>query len=88
MIKQVLPPFFLASLAMMVAGCEPRLLSMINSWQNLSLCGVIIVILNIVAILEIIRSSRALSRKLIWILLIIFAPLLGLICYYLSANRS
>ncbi|MCY4224568.1 MAG: PLD nuclease N-terminal domain-containing protein [Bacteroidetes bacterium] len=61
---------------------------MVSSLQNLSFCGLIIVILDIVAIVEIVRSSRATSDKLLWILFILFAPLLGLICYYLFANRS
>ncbi|MCY4001282.1 MAG: PLDc N-terminal domain-containing protein [Bacteroidetes bacterium] len=88
MINKVLPPFIVVSLAIMVAGCEPRLLSMVSSWQNLSLCGLILVVLDIVAILEILRSYRPASGKLIWILFIIFAPFFGLICYYLFANRS
>ncbi len=61
---------------------------MADSWKGLSCCGLIILVLDIIAIIEIAGSSRETASKLIWILFIIFAPTIGLIVYYIFANRS
>ena len=47
-----------------------------------SVVGLIIFILDIVAIIEIVKSSRDLLSKLLWTLLILVLPLVGLIIYY------
>ncbi|MCY4205560.1 MAG: PLD nuclease N-terminal domain-containing protein [Bacteroidetes bacterium] len=88
MIHQVLPPSILTLCALFIAGCEPRLLTMADSWQSLSCCGLIILILDVIAIVEILGSSRSAVRKIVWIVFILFAPFLGLICYYIFADRS
>ncbi|MCY4158812.1 MAG: PLDc N-terminal domain-containing protein [Bacteroidetes bacterium] len=53
---------------------------MADSWQSLSCCGLIILILDVIAIVEILGSSRSAVRKIVWIVFILFAPFLGLIC--------
>ncbi|MXX97801.1 MAG: PLDc_N domain-containing protein [Rhodothermaceae bacterium] len=58
------------------------------SWGSLSLCSIIILVLDVIAIVEIAGSSRNTVDKLIWILFIVFAPFLGLVCYYIFADRS
>ena len=78
----------LALCVLFIAGCEPALLSMADSWRSLSCCGLIVLILDVIAIIEVAGSSRGAGGKLIWILFIVFAPLLGLICYYVFASRS
>ncbi len=47
------------------------------------LLGLIIVILQIIALIDVIQSSMDNTRKIIWALVIIFIPLLGLIAYFL-----
>lgn len=44
--------------------------------------GLVILILDIVAIVEIFKSSRDMMTKLLWTLLILFFPLVGLVIYY------
>ncbi len=83
-----IPGYFIAICAVFVAGCEPDLLNMANSWGSLSCCSLIVVIMDIIAIVEIIGSRRNTAEKLIWILFIVFAPFLGFFCYYIFANRS
>ncbi|MXY08877.1 MAG: hypothetical protein F4Y61_09550 [Rhodothermaceae bacterium] len=48
----------------------------------------IILILDIIAIIEIAGSSRDTTAKFIWILFIVLAPFMGLIAYYVFADRS
>ncbi len=85
---RLISPLLLALCTLFIAGCDPLLLSMATSRQNLSCCGLIILILDIIAIVEIVGSSRETGSKLIWVLFIIFAPFLGFIIYYIFANRS
>ncbi|CAF1083854.1 unnamed protein product [Adineta ricciae] len=43
--------------------------------------GLIILILDIIAAVEILRSGKPLAEKLLWILFIVLCPLIGLIVY-------
>ena len=53
-----------------------------------SLIGLIILILEIIAIIEILKSGRPVVEKLLWILLILIAPLIGLIIYYFFGRKG
>lgn len=50
--------------------------------------GVIILVLDIMAIYEVLMGGRPALHKFLWILLIIIFPLLGLILYYLLGRTS
>ncbi len=45
--------------------------------------GIVILVLDILAILDCVKSSKEDGQKLLWILLILILPLVGLILYYL-----
>ncbi len=45
--------------------------------------GILIVIFDVAAIVDAIRSSIAIEKKILWILLILFLPVLGMILYFL-----
>ena len=47
-----------------------------------SIIGLVILILDIFVIIEILKSSKDTVTKLLWILLILFFPLIGLLIYY------
>ena len=51
--------------------------------RNYGLVGLIILVLDILAILEILKSGKDTTHKLLWILVILLAPALGLILYWL-----
>ncbi len=46
------------------------------------ICGLIVLILDIIAIIEIFGSSRDTMSKVLWIAAIFFLPVVGLILYY------
>ena len=71
-----------------LAGCEPELLEMARGVGGLSFCGLIVLVLDVIAIVEVAGSSRTLGGKLIWTLFILFFPVVGLIIYYLFAERN
>lgn len=49
--------------------------------------GLIILILDIIAIIEILGSGKSTGEKLLWVLIILFLPLIGLILYYLIGRK-
>ncbi len=85
---RVIPSAIFVLSAILLAGCEQNLIEMASSWESLGCCGLIILVLDIIAIVEIAGSSRTTGAKLIWILFIVFVPFLGLIGYYVFADRS
>jgi len=51
------------------------------------ICTLIILVLQIIAIIEVAGSDRDLISKVLWILLIFFASVLGIIIYYVFGRR-
>ena len=56
---------------------------LVLAFGNYSLLGLIHLILWIIAAIEILKSGKSAGNKLLWILAILFLPLIGLILYYL-----
>ena len=52
------------------------------------LIGLIILALDIWAIINVIKSSAGTGAKIIWVLLIIFLPVLGLIIWAIAGPRG
>ena len=52
-----------------------------------TLTGILIFILDIIAIVDCIQSSVEGTKKLLWILLILALPFLGMMLYFLLAKR-
>ncbi len=50
--------------------------------------GLIVLVIDIVAILEIVKSDFASGKKILWVLLILFLPIIGLILYYLVGRKK
>lgn len=51
------------------------------------LLGLLHLVLWIIAAVEIIRSSRPLAEKVLWLLVILLLPLIGLIIYYVVGRK-
>ena len=45
--------------------------------------GLIILILDIIAIVDVLKSSRDVVGKLLWILLILILPVIGMVLYFI-----
>ena len=85
--RALLPAVLLTFTALLLAGCGPNLFDRVTNWYTLSCCGVIVVILDIIALVEVSGSRRSLGDKVIWALIIIFAPVLGCILYYAFGRK-
>ena len=54
---------------------------------SFTLVGLVVLILDVLAILDVWKSNRDGGSKLIWTLVIFFLPVLGLLLYYLMGRR-
>ena len=52
-----------------------------------SVIGLVILILDVAAIIEILKSSKDMMSKLLWVLLVLLFPLVGLIIYYFFGRK-
>ena len=50
--------------------------------------GLIIFILDIIAIVDVLKSSMDTGKKALWILLILILPVIGMILYFLIGERN
>lgn len=53
-----------------------------------SLIGLLILVLDIWAIINIVKSSADTAKKVLWVLLILFLPVIGLVIWALLGPRS
>lgn len=49
--------------------------------------GFIILILDIIAIIDVFKSSMGANKMALWIILIIFLPVIGMVLYFLVENK-
>jgi hypothetical protein len=52
-----------------------------------TILGIVHLVLFVIALIDIIGSSMAIEKKLLWILLILLLPLIGLILYFLIGRK-
>ena len=52
------------------------------------LIGLIILVLDVIAIADIINSWKDTEKKLLWILLILLLPLVGMLLYFLIGKKK
>ena len=51
------------------------------------LIGLIILIIDVVVILDILKGNKDMEKKLLWIIAVIFLPLLGSLLYYFIGKK-
>ncbi|MBN2482733.1 MAG: PLDc_N domain-containing protein [Candidatus Omnitrophica bacterium] len=52
------------------------------------LIGLIILILDIIALVDLWKGKKDTGKKVLWTLLILIAPLVGLIIYYMLGRKA
>jgi len=93
MMQNLLIQLCLVALAMAapVADESMRATAAGNAWQygtGGGLLGLIVLILDVIVFVEVIKSSRPPSHKLLWSLLVFIFPIGGLIIYWLFSDRA
>ena len=50
--------------------------------------GIVVLILDIIALIKLWGGSSDMTHKLIWTILILFLPILGMVLYFLLGQKS
>ncbi len=66
----------------LLAGCGPNLFDRIGNFGSLGFCSIIVVVLDVIALIELLGSRKSFGNKAGWALVIIFFPVLGCVLYY------
>jgi hypothetical protein len=87
-LRSRLSRLLLVPLALLLAGCGgPDLIDRISQ-PRWGLCGTLIIVLDLVAIVDVAGDeARSTTNKVLWALLIIFFPVGGVILYFLFGRE-
>jgi hypothetical protein len=77
----------IASSALLVGCGGETLFGKMSRFSTNGLCAGIIVILDVIALVEVYGSNRSTGDKILWTLLIIFAPVIGCLIYYFFGRK-
>ena len=53
-----------------------------------SLIGIVILVLDIIAILSIIQSGMTTGMKILWVLIVLLLPVIGMILWFIIGNKK
>ena len=84
-LSQFAPALAVAALSLL-AGCGPNLFNRMQG-RNFGFCGLIILVLDVIAIVEIINSNRTTGDKVLWAAIVFFFPVGGLLLYYFVGKK-
>jgi len=54
----------------------------------IGLLGLLVLILDIVAIVDLFKSTADTGNKVLWLILILVFPLIGMVCYFLLGKKK
>lgn len=83
---RALPALALALVATALSGCGPSLISRASNPFGYG-CGIVWLVLAVMALADVWKSGRADSDKVIWTVVIVAVPVGGSIGYYLFGRR-
>jgi hypothetical protein len=82
------PALALTIAATALAGCGPsNLVRGLTNPGRLGFCGLLVVVLDILALVELWKSPRTDGDKLIWTAVIVIFPFFGLLAYYFIGRK-
>jgi len=53
-----------------------------------TLLGLVVLVLDIIAIIDVLKSSMATGKKVLWIILILVLPVVGMVLYFLIGKKQ
>lgn len=52
-----------------------------------TILGLVVLVLDIIAIIDVLKSSMATGKKIVWIILILVLPIVGMVLYFLIGKK-
>ncbi|WQF86820.1 Putative cardiolipin synthase [Colletotrichum destructivum] len=62
-----------------------------NTWQygtGGGILGFVVLVLDIIVFIEVLKSDRPVSHKVLWCLVVFLFPIVGMVIYWLFSNRA
>ncbi len=56
--------------------------------MSTSIIGLIVLILDIIAIISILQSGLSVGMKVVWVLVVLLLPIIGMILWFLIGNKK
>jgi len=82
------PLLLMTLVSFFLVGCSgPTLMDRLNYPWGAGFCGILILIFDVIALLEVAGSNRTFGSKVLWALLIFFFPVGGVIFYYFFGRK-
>ena len=82
------PALALTIAATALAGCGPsNLVRGLTNPGRLGFCGLLVVVLDILALVEVWKSARTDGDKVLWTAIIVIFPFVGLLAYYFMGRK-
>jgi hypothetical protein len=53
-----------------------------------AILGLVVLVLDIIAIIDVLKSSMAIGKKVLWIILILVLPVVGMVLYFLIGKKQ
>jgi len=53
-----------------------------------AILGLVVLVLDIIAIIDVLKSSMATGKKILWIILILVLPFVGMVLYFLIGKKQ
>lgn len=70
-----------------VANKEPKMANFLALGLGSGVISLIVLILDIIAIIDILKSGMEPVKKLIWVLVVVLLPVIGMIIYFLIGRK-
>ena len=52
------------------------------------LLGLVVLVLDVIAIIDIVKSSADSGKKVLWTLLVVFLPFIGMVLYFVIGKKK
>jgi len=53
-----------------------------------ALIGIVVLVLDIIALVDVIKSSVDTGKKVLWVILILVLPIIGMVLYFLLGKKK
>ena len=86
---RIVPILLLGALFFLFGGCfgPDNLIQGLSSPFAWGPCGIVLIVLDVIALVQIVNSGRSTGEKLLWCLIVVFFPFAGLLLYHFIGKK-
>ncbi len=86
---RIAPILLLGTFFFLFGGCfgPDNLIQGLSSPFAWGPCGIVLIVFDVIALVQIVNSSRSIGDKLLWSLIVVFFPFAGLLLYHFIGKK-